>query len=193
MVVSFLSVYGRRSQGSKLHYEACPTQRQTAHPRIQHDLAPSFRERMCLREHMHQFHKALVRKAGKTSICEFFCIIIPGTFTGLWNHSVVPPRFSSLIDPQLSLFHRANCKINNICLCLLISHLVTSNILLTTSYIKFHVIQMLIQYSPCSSYNISSTHHDYHNHHYYQNLLEKTVLPDAFTFLQEAQRAVVND
>lgn len=52
---------------------------------------------------------------------------------------------------------------------------------------------MLIQYSPCSSYNISSTHYDYHNHHYYQNLLEKTVLSDAFTFLQEAQRAVVND
>lgn len=193
MVVSFLSVYGRRSQGNKLHYEGCRLEANPRSPGSSMTWLPASGSGYACGNICISFTRRQSERQGRPSMCEFFCVIIPGTFTGLWNHSVVPPRFSSLIDPQLSLFHRANCKINNICLCLLISHLVTSNILLTTSYIKFHVIQMLIQYSPCSSYNISSTHYDYHNHHYYQNLLEKTVLPDAFTFLREAQRAVVND
>lgn len=78
-------------------------------------------------------------RQGRPPICESSCII-PGTLTRSWNYSFVPPSFSSLIDTHLSIFHRVDCKVNNICPCWVTFNLVASKILLTISYIKIHVI-----------------------------------------------------
>lgn len=151
---------------------------------------------MCFQAPMYQLQDVCRKAMKNPNLWVFLCYPSRNIHKGLKSYFVIPPTVSFLIDLQLSRFGGIDCKINihrHVFLC----NLVTSSILLTLSHInfKFHVIYMAMQHFPfffpffLSKYIIWL----WSSWSSLLILLEKTLMPYSFMFLQEAPRALVND